>query len=123
MSSKPTPSAAAIMRSMTLMPATLTSGRGLDRSCRCAPATSASKTIRDGCLVVLPAIPQTYAQPRLMCYHSASEDVPAFVELESGGPPPVACQVVGVGQLPTPPTKEGDRREQHLPEEQSPCPA
>ncbi len=52
-----------------------------------------------------------------------TEDVPAFVELESGGPPPVACQVVGVGQLPSHPTKEGDRREQHLPEEQPPCPA
>jgi hypothetical protein len=44
------------------------------------------------------------------------EDVPAFVELESGGPPPVACQVVGVGQLPNHPTKEGDRYEQHLSE-------
>jgi putative heme transporter len=51
------------------------------------------------------------------------EDVPAFVELESGGPPPVTCQVVGVGQPPSRPTKEGDRREQHLPEEQPPCPA
>ena len=50
------------------------------------------------------------------------EDVPAFVELESGGPPPVTCQVVGVGQPPSRPTKEGDRREQHLPEESSPCP-
>jgi hypothetical protein len=49
------------------------------------------------------------------------EDVPAFVELESGGPPPVACRVVGVGQLPSHPTKEGDRREQHLSEEPSPC--
>jgi Ni/Fe-hydrogenase subunit HybB-like protein len=26
-----------------------------------------------------------------------SEDVPAFVELESGGPPPDACRVVGHG--------------------------
>jgi hypothetical protein len=25
------------------------------------------------------------------------EDVPAFVELESGGPPPGACRVVGHG--------------------------
>src|SRR6266702_384617 len=33
--------------------------------------------------------------------------VPAFVELESGGPPPVACRVVGVGQLPSHPTKDG----------------
>ena len=52
-----------------------------------------------------------------------SEDVPAFVELESGGPPPVACQVVGVGQLSSHPTKEGDRREQHLSEGPPPCPA
>lgn len=51
------------------------------------------------------------------------EDVPAFVELESGGPPPVACRVVGVGQPPSHPTKEGDRREQHLPEEGPLCPA
>jgi hypothetical protein len=51
------------------------------------------------------------------------EDVPAFVELESGGPLPVTCQVVGVGQRPSHPTKEGDRREQHLPEEEPPCPA
>jgi hypothetical protein len=51
------------------------------------------------------------------------EDVPAFVELESGGPPPRACRVVGVGQLPSHPTKEGDRREQHLPEGPPPCPA
>ncbi len=51
------------------------------------------------------------------------EDVPAFVELESGGPPPVACRVVGVGQPPSRPTKEGDRREQHLPDEGPPCPA
>jgi acetylornithine deacetylase len=50
------------------------------------------------------------------------EDVPAFVELESGGPPPVACRVVGAGQPPSRPTKEGDRREQHLPEESPPCP-
>ena len=34
------------------------------------------------------------------------EDVPAFVELESGGPPPGACRVVGVGQPPSHPTKE-----------------
>jgi hypothetical protein len=51
------------------------------------------------------------------------EVVPAFVELESGGPLPVACRVVGVGQPPSHPTKEGDRREQHLPEEQPLCPA
>ena len=51
------------------------------------------------------------------------EDVPAFVELESGGPPPVACRVVGVGRPPSHPTKEGDRREQHLSEDQPPCPA
>ena len=51
------------------------------------------------------------------------EDVPAFVELESGGPPPVACQVVGVGQPPSHPTKEGDRREQHLSEGPPPCAA
>jgi hypothetical protein len=31
--------------------------------------------------------------------------------------------VVGVGQLPSHPTKEGDRREQHLPEGPPPCPA
>ena len=49
------------------------------------------------------------------------EDVPAFVELESGGPPPVACRVVGVGRLPSHPTKEGDRREQDLSEERPPC--
>ncbi len=54
---------------------------------------------------------------------TGDEDVPAFVELESGGPPPVACRVVGVGQLPSHPTKEGDRREQHLPEGPPPCPA
>ena len=36
----------------------------------------------------------------------AHEDVPAFVELQSGGPPPGACQVVGVGQPPSYPTKE-----------------
>jgi thioredoxin reductase (NADPH) len=54
---------------------------------------------------------------------SMAEDVPAFVELESGGPPPVTCQVVGVGQSPNHPTKEGDRREQHLPEGPPPCPA
>ncbi|HXZ70887.1 MAG TPA: Tn3 family transposase, partial [Streptosporangiaceae bacterium] len=35
-----------------------------------------------------------------------TEDVPAFVELESGGPPPGACRVVGVGQPPSHPTKE-----------------
>jgi hypothetical protein len=34
------------------------------------------------------------------------EDVPAFVELESGGPPPGACRVVGVGQPPSHPTKQ-----------------
>jgi hypothetical protein len=51
------------------------------------------------------------------------EVVPVFVELESGGPPPVACRVVGVGQLPSHPTKEGDRREQHLPDEGPSCPA
>jgi Subunit ChlI of Mg-chelatase len=56
-------------------------------------------------------------------HSSCREDVPAFVELESGGPPPVACRVVGVGQLPSHPTKEGDRREQHLSEEPPPCPA
>jgi hypothetical protein len=50
-----------------------------------------------------------------------TEDVPAFVELESGGPPPVACRVVGVGQPPSRPTKEGDRREQHLSEDWPPC--
>ena len=58
-------------------------------------------------------IPETRVSPGF------TEDVPAFVELESGGPPPVACRVVGVGQLPSHPTKEGDRREQHLPEEGS----
>lgn len=52
-----------------------------------------------------------------------TEDVPAFVELESGGPPPVACQVVGAGRPPSHPMKEGDRREQHLPEDGPPCPA
>jgi len=52
-----------------------------------------------------------------------TEDVPAFVELESGGPPPVACRVVGVGQSPNHPTKEGDRREQHLSEGPPLCPA
>src|SRR5713101_2320392 len=52
----------------------------------------------------------------------SNEDVPAFVELESGGPLPRACQVVGVGQLPSHPTREGDRREQHLPEEPPPWP-
>ncbi len=51
------------------------------------------------------------------------EDVPAFVELESGGPPPGACRVVGVGQPPSHPMREGDRREQHLPEGSPPCPA
>jgi hypothetical protein len=35
----------------------------------------------------------------------------------------VACQVVGVGQPPSHPTKEGDRREQHLSEGPPPCPA
>src|SRR5436190_23999202 len=60
----------------------------------------------------------------LMCNTTTPlEDVPAFVELESGGPPPVACQVVGVGRPPSHPTKEGDRREQHLPEDGPPCPA
>ena len=51
------------------------------------------------------------------------EDVPAFVELESGGPPPVTCRVVGVGRPPSHPTKEGDRREQHLSEGPPSCPA
>jgi putative transposase len=60
-------------------------------------------------------------KPELATTGPNQEDVPAFVELESGGPPPVACQVVGVGQLPSHPTKEGDRREQHLSEECPPC--
>jgi len=39
-------------------------------------------------------------------YTCAGEDVPAFGEPESGGPPPGACRVVGVGQPPSHPTKE-----------------
>src|SRR5262249_59492035 len=45
------------------------------------------------------------------------EDVSIFVELESGGPPPEACRVVGVGQPPSRTDEEGGRREQQLPEE------
>ena len=48
-----------------------------------------------------------HTESDLRCYLSwcaEREDVPAFVELESGGPPPVACRVVGVGQSPNHPT-------------------
>jgi DDE superfamily endonuclease len=49
------------------------------------------------------------------------KDVSIFVELESGGPPPRACRVVGVGQPPSRTDEEGDRREQHLPEREGRC--
>jgi hypothetical protein len=65
--------------------------------------------------VLPPITPFTTLSLRVLArrrFELREEDVPAFVELESGGPPPVACQVVGVGQLPSHPTKEGDRREQ-----------
>ena len=45
--------------------------------------------------------PHTYTSAQT--YGPWHEDVPVFVELESGGPPPRACQVVGVGQLPSHP--------------------
>jgi hypothetical protein len=74
-------------------------------------------------LEVLEALKAAEVDDRIRRAAETIEDVPAFVELESGGPPPVACQVVGAGQLPSHPTKEGDRREQHLSEGPPPCPA
>jgi hypothetical protein len=90
------------------------------------------RILRDGCeAVALSGGLRGPASSRTVDYRMSfvdyptarAEDVPAFVELESGGPPPVACRVVGVGQPPSRPTKEGDRREQHLPDEGPPCPA